>query len=63
MATPRSSAAAETESRRRGRRESKHLAPRFWTEPLDERFAKIGIYEVYQVKCKSRERAATALWR
>jgi hypothetical protein len=26
-------------------------AVRFWTEPLDERFAKIGTYEVYQVKC------------
>jgi hypothetical protein len=26
-------------------------AARFWTEPLDERFAKIGTYEVYQVKC------------
>jgi hypothetical protein len=26
-------------------------AARFWTEPLDERFSKIGTYEVYQVKC------------
>jgi hypothetical protein len=26
-------------------------AARFWTEPLNERFAKIGTYEVYQVKC------------
>jgi hypothetical protein len=23
----------------------------FWTEPLDERFAKIGTYEVCQVRC------------
>jgi hypothetical protein len=23
----------------------------FWTEPLNERFAKIGTHEVYQVKC------------
>ena len=27
-------------------------AARFWTEPLDERFTKIGTYEVYQLKCK-----------
>jgi hypothetical protein len=26
-------------------------ADRFWTEPLNERFEKIGTYEVYQVKC------------
>jgi hypothetical protein len=26
-------------------------AARFWTEPLAERFDKIGTYEVYQVKC------------
>jgi hypothetical protein len=26
-------------------------AARFWTEPLNERFEKIGTYEVYQVKC------------
>jgi hypothetical protein len=26
-------------------------AARFWAEPLDERFTKIGTYEVYQVKC------------
>jgi hypothetical protein len=26
-------------------------AARFWTEPLDERFEKIGTYELYQVKC------------
>jgi hypothetical protein len=26
-------------------------AARFWTEPLDERFEKIGTYEIYQVKC------------
>jgi hypothetical protein len=26
-------------------------AARFWTEPLDERFTKIGTYEVYRVKC------------
>jgi hypothetical protein len=38
-------------------------AARFWTEPLDERFAKIGTYEVYQVKGKSRERATAALSR
>jgi hypothetical protein len=38
-------------------------AARFWTEPLDERFAKIGTYEVYQVKWQSRERAAAALSR
>jgi hypothetical protein len=28
-----------------------YAAVRFWTEPLDERFEKIGTYEVYQVKC------------
>jgi hypothetical protein len=28
-----------------------YTAARFWAEPLDERFAKIGTYEVYQVKC------------
>jgi hypothetical protein len=26
-------------------------AARFWTEPLDERFAKISTYEVCQVRC------------
>jgi hypothetical protein len=26
-------------------------AARFWTEPLNERFEKIGTYEVYHVKC------------
>jgi hypothetical protein len=26
-------------------------AARFWKEPLNERFEKIGTYEVYQVKC------------
>ena len=26
-------------------------AARFWTEPVDERFEKIGTYEIYQVKC------------
>jgi hypothetical protein len=26
-------------------------AARFWTEPLGERFSKIGTYEIYQVKC------------
>jgi hypothetical protein len=28
-----------------------YMAARFWTEPLNERFEKIGTYEVYQVKC------------
>ena len=32
-------------------RDQGYPAARFWTEPLDERFAKIGTYEVYQVKC------------
>jgi hypothetical protein len=31
--------------------EQGYPAARFWTEPLDERFAKIGTHEVYQVKC------------
>ncbi len=26
-------------------------AARFWTEPIDERFAKIGTYEIYRVAC------------
>jgi hypothetical protein len=26
-------------------------AARVWTDPLNERFEKIGTYEVYQVKC------------
>jgi hypothetical protein len=41
----------------------RYPAARFWTEPLDERFAKIGTYEVYQVEVQSRERIATALSR
>ena len=24
---------------------------RFWTEPVDERFAKVGTYEIYKVVC------------
>jgi hypothetical protein len=27
------------------------LPPDFQTEPVDDSFAKIGTYEVYQVKC------------
>jgi hypothetical protein len=26
-------------------------AARFWAEPVDERFAKIGTYEIYRVVC------------
>jgi hypothetical protein len=26
-------------------------AVRFWTEPIDERFAKVGTYELYRIKC------------
>ena len=26
-------------------------AARFWAEPIEERFAKIGTYEIYCVKC------------
>jgi len=26
-------------------------AARFWTEPVGERFAKIGTYDLYRVKC------------
>lgn len=26
-------------------------AARFWAEPLDERFAKVGTYEIYRVDC------------
>src|SRR5438477_11508830 len=26
-------------------------AARFWTEPVDERFAKVGTYEIYRVVC------------
>lgn len=25
-------------------------AARFWTEPIDERFAKVGTYEIYRVR-------------
>lgn len=24
---------------------------RFWAEPIDERFAKVGTYELYRVEC------------
>jgi hypothetical protein len=27
------------------------LTVRFWAEPYEERFAKIGTYEIYRVKC------------
>jgi hypothetical protein len=26
-------------------------AARFWTEPLNERFAKVGTYDLYRVAC------------
>jgi hypothetical protein len=26
-------------------------AARFWAEPVDERFAKVGTYEIYRVSC------------
>ena len=26
-------------------------AARFWVEPIDERFAKVGTYEIYRVVC------------
>lgn len=26
-------------------------AARFWAEPVDERFAKVGTYEIYRVMC------------
>jgi hypothetical protein len=26
-------------------------AARFWAEPIDERFAKVGTYELYRVAC------------
>ena len=26
-------------------------AARFWAEPVDERFAKVGTYEIYKVNC------------
>jgi hypothetical protein len=26
-------------------------AARFWAEPVDERFAKVGTYEIYRVVC------------
>jgi hypothetical protein len=58
---PKSSPAADTLNRDGAMALAKRLekywhdqgypAARFWTEPLDERFAKIGTYEVYQVKC------------
>jgi hypothetical protein len=28
-----------------------YFAARFWAEPVEERFPKIGTYEVYRVKC------------
>jgi hypothetical protein len=28
-----------------------YLAARFWAEPIDERFAKVGTYEIYRVAC------------
>ncbi|WP_234686092.1 hypothetical protein [Bradyrhizobium monzae] len=31
--------------------EQGYPAARFWTEPIDERFAKIGSYELYRVAC------------
>jgi hypothetical protein len=27
------------------------LAARFWTEPLNERFSKVGTYDLYRVVC------------
>jgi hypothetical protein len=38
-------------------------AARFWTEPLSERFEKIGTYEVYQVKCNLVKWAPAAVSR
>jgi hypothetical protein len=26
-------------------------AARFWAEPIDERFAKVGTYEIYRINC------------
>ncbi|MGW1424645.1 hypothetical protein ACWAT4_31495 [Bradyrhizobium manausense] len=26
-------------------------AARFWPEPIDERFSKIGTYEIYRIAC------------
>jgi hypothetical protein len=31
--------------------EQGYPAVRFWAEPIDERFAKVGTYEVYRVTC------------
>jgi hypothetical protein len=28
-----------------------YFAARFWAEPVDERFAKVGTYEIYRVVC------------
>lgn len=28
-----------------------HRSVRFWAEPLEERFAKVGSYEIYRVVC------------
>ena len=28
-----------------------YRAVRFWAEPIDERFAKVGTYEIYRVVC------------
>jgi hypothetical protein len=42
---------ATAPSRSRSGHDQGYPAARFWMEPVDERFAKIGTYEVYQVKC------------
>jgi hypothetical protein len=31
--------------------ELSYPAARFWAEPIDERFAKVGTYELYRVAC------------
>lgn len=28
-----------------------YRAARFWAEPIDERFAKVGTYEIYRIVC------------
>ena len=38
-------------------------AARFWAEPIEERFAKVGTYEIYRVSEQSREWPAAALSR
>ncbi len=35
----------------RPRHERGYPAARFWAEPIPERFAKVGTYEIYTVKC------------